>query len=214
MLIIIILITLIILYFLFIKSNKNCCIISKNKYPKLKYLSDNKQIIIDELQTLKTLKQWSKWDATNYDTTTPVFTKMTPSDIIGRIKNNEDYLNSGPKSWRLFGLILFGEELQDNVKMCPNTMKLLKKIPNVINAGFSCLEPDVETELHKDVNRSFYRLNLPLEIPDDGQCSLEVNGTIFDWNKEDYVIFDDTCLHQAKNKTSKNRFILIVDVKR
>jgi aspartyl/asparaginyl beta-hydroxylase (cupin superfamily) len=36
---------------------------------------------------------------------------------------------------------------------CPKTAALVAKIPNVINAGFSCLEPGSTTGEHQDYNK-------------------------------------------------------------
>jgi aspartyl/asparaginyl beta-hydroxylase (cupin superfamily) len=195
-----------------INLSEKCCIIPNYSYPSMQSLFDNKNIVINELNTLQKSNKWSKWDATdNKYESTPIFTKMSNTEIISRIKHNENYLNNGKPSWRIYGLILDGHELHENTKLCPDTMKLLKSIPNVINAGFSCLEPSVQTERHKDFNRNFYRVHIPLYIP-IGDCYMEINGEKVKWTN--YFIFDDTCYHQAFNNTKENRFILIVDIKR
>ena len=97
---------------------------------------------------------------------TPIFTKMKHDEIMERIRQNENYLNSDNNSWRIFGLILNEQISESNVELMPNTMKLLFNIPNIINAGISCLEPHVKTLRHKDFNESFFRCHIPLYIPD------------------------------------------------
>lgn len=211
----ILLILLIYYCYIITTSHTNNCIIKNELYPELLILFENKNIIINELENIKKTNKWTKWD--KYDNIgrdiTPIFTKMDHSDILERIKQNEDYLNMNNSSWRIFGLILDGRKLNSNVIFMPQTIDLLQKIPNLINAGISCLEPNVQTLLHKDFNDSFYRCHIPLYIP-NGNCAFKIGNDIVKWNMNEYFIFDDTCYHQAWNNTNENRYILIVDIKR
>ena len=195
--------------------NKNICIIENELYPKLPFLFKNKNIIINELENIINTNKWSKWD--KYDeigrNVTPIFTQMDFKDILKRIKDNENFLNTGKQSWRIFGLILDGHFLKSNIGFMPQTMKLLTNIPNIVNAGISCLEPFVKTTIHKDFNDSFYRCHIPLYIP-KGDCAIKIGDNIVKWNINKYFIFDDTCYHQAWNNTDENRFVFIIDIKR
>jgi hypothetical protein len=190
------------------------CIITKQQYPVLKHIFDQKQIIIDELHNLLNSNKWAKWDPYNDKIRTPSFTKMTDDEIIKRIEENKNHLNTGKSSWRLFGLMLHGNIIEDNSKLCPLTMKLIQTCgPSIISVGISCLEPNVETHLHCDYDKSFYRCHIPLVIP-DGDCGFQIGDKVLKWNMNDYFVFDDTCYHNAWNNTNSNRFILIVDIKR
>jgi beta-hydroxylase len=190
-----------------LKDQKNCWIDVKRK--ELNNINNNIQIIIDELNGVLKLNKWSRWSEYNREDT-PIFTKMSDNDIIDRLKENEDYLNSGDNSWRLFGLKLYGKEVEENAKYCPKTIELFKDIDYVINIGFSCLEPGVSTTVHRDFNHNILRCHFPLIIP-EGDCAIRVGDKIQKWNMNEYFIFDDTCYHVAWNKTKENRFILIVD---
>lgn len=196
-------------------NSKNMCIIENELYPELFILFENKNIIIDELENIKNTNKWTKWD--KYDeigrNITPIFTKMNFEEILKRIKDNENYLNTEKHSWRIFGLILDGHIMESNIMFMPNTMKLLNNIPNIINAGISCLEPHVQTSMHKDFNDSFYRCHIPLYIP-NGDCAIKIGNDIIKWYMDKYFIFDDTCYHQAWNNTNENRFVFILDIKR
>lgn len=216
-------ILIILLIFLIYKTKKsnnmytcrNICIIENKSYPELDFLFRNKNIIINELENIKKTNKWTKWD--KYDeigrNITPIFTQMSFQDILNRIKNNEDFLNTDKKSWRIFGLILDGHFLESNIGFMPQTMELLTNIPNIVNAGISCLEPHVKTSIHKDFNDSFYRCHIPLYIP-EGDCAIKIGNDIVRWNINRYFIFDDTCYHQAWNNTDENRFVFLIDIKR
>jgi hypothetical protein len=190
-----------------LNNQKNCWIDVKRK--ELDDINNNIQVIIDELNGVLKLKKWSRWSEYNRDDT-PIFTKMSNKDIEDRLKENEDYLNSGDNSWRLFGLKLYGKEVEDNAKYCPKTLELFKNIDYVTNIGFSCLEPGVSTTVHRDFNHNILRCHFPLIIP-EGDCAIRVGDKTQKWNNNEYFIFDDTCYHVAWNKTKENRFILIVD---
>ena len=173
-------------------------------------INNNITIIIDELNNILKLKKWSRWS--EYDKiNTPTFTKMSNTDIENRLKENEDYLNSNKPSWRIFGLKLYGKEFEDNAKYCPKTLVLFKNIDYILNIGFSCLEPNVSTLVHRDYNHRILRCHFPLIIP-EGDCAIKVGNKIKKWIMNEYFIFDDTCYHEAWNNTSSNRFILIVDI--
>ncbi len=190
-----------------LNKQKNCWINVKRK--ELDNINNNIKIVINELNGVLKLNKWSRWSEYNREDT-PIFTKMSDDDIIDRLKQNEDYLNSGDNSWRLFGLKLYGKEVEENAKYCPKTIELFKDIDYVINIGFSCLEPGVSTTVHRDFNHNILRCHFPLIIP-EGDCAIRVGDKIQKWSMNEYFIFDDTCYHVAWNKTKENRFILIVD---
>jgi hypothetical protein len=82
------------------------------KIQELDIINKNIHIVIDELNKIIKLNKWSRWS--EYDKiNTPIFTKMTNKDIENRLKENEDYLNSGKPSWRIFGLKLYDTGFSD-----------------------------------------------------------------------------------------------------
>lgn len=190
-----------------LNNQKNCWINVKRK--ELNNINNNIQVIVDELKGVLKLKKWSRWSEYNKEDT-PIFTKMSNQDIEDRLKENEDFLNTNENSWRLFGLKLYGKEIEDNAKYCPKTLDLFKNIDYITNIGFSCLEPGVSTTVHRDFNHNILRCHFPLIIP-EGDCAIRVGDKIQKWIMNEYFIFDDTCYHVAWNNTTENRFILIVD---
>lgn len=167
------------------------CVIPNIYYPEIEELVKNKELIMDELIDIIKSGLWST------------------------LEKSSEHDNSR----NLFGLILEGETIEENVSRCLNTYKLIKDISGLINAGFSCLEPYTETPYHNDKDDSYYRVHVPLIVPDvpDEDIRLDVydnnNKIKLNW-KTDYFVFDDTCFHQAFNNTDRHRIVLLLDIER
>ena len=203
------LIILFILLLLKLKLKKNLndnCLIPFDLYPKLNQIIKNKHIIIQELNNVLYSNRWILYDDLHHKL---IFKKNNIDDVFKILKSKETSLSinlSEKPTWKLYGL-LFNRQIYNND--CPNTIKLLLNIPNVINAGFSCLEAGKSTDYHTDNNDEFYRVQIPLIIP-HGNCKFKINDQIIDWSMP--FIFDDNCLHQAWNLTNENRYVLILDI--
>jgi aspartyl/asparaginyl beta-hydroxylase (cupin superfamily) len=199
---------------MYFTKNEILHIYSNDKYPCMKYIFDNRKIIIDEFyKNIIASSKWSNWIEYDKMSNTPIFSKMSPDDILIRMKENNCELNKGKPSWKIFGLMLYGNEIKENVKLCKKTMKILNRCGDIVNAGFSCLEPSVITELHHDFNHDILRCHIPIIIP-EGATAIKINNEIIKWNMDKYFIFDDTYDHQAWNFTNKIRVVLILDIKR
>jgi hypothetical protein len=205
---------------------KSKCWIPNNIFPESEKIFNSKEIILKDLQHVLDSDEWGIWSS-DYNST-PIFTKMTDSEIVSRIKSNSGKINSSKNpSWRLFPLIL-NKEILPTAKFCPNTMKILQLYSSkILNAGFSLLEPGCYIGEHRDFNNKFYRLHIPLIIPkinntiqnsfitqteSDNLCVLQVETDYRIWKENEYFIFDDTCLHNAWNNTRDIRIVLLVDL--
>lgn len=185
---------------------------NNNDYPEMKYIFDNKKIIQNEfIQNVINSDNWSNWMEYDKISNTPIFSQMSRDDIIKRMFENKCKLDDGKPSWKLFGLILYNKQIDENVKVCPKTMELLSKCKNIVNAGFSCLEPNVITALHHDFNHDILRCHIPIIIP-NGNVAIKINNDIVKWDNDKYFIFDDTYDHQAWNYTKNKRIVLIIDI--
>ena len=52
--------------------------------------------------------------------------------------------------------------------------------------------------------------HLPLLIPED--CALRVGGEEHHWREGEVVVFDDTYEHEAWNRSSRTRVVMIFDM--
>lgn len=190
--------------------------ISLDKYKfEEKILSDNKKIILKDLyKLLNNNKDWSIWDYSDNPEDKDNFSKLSSDQIVERLNKNKKNPKKLNNTWTVFGLILNGEIITPEKNILKNTLNIINQIPNVINAGFSCLTPNSSTDVHNEIDKNFYRIHLPLIIP-KGDCAIQVQDDIRKWyDCKSIMILDDTKWHNAWNYTKYPRYILIIDVKK
>ena len=122
--------------------------------------------------------------------------------------------NADTKKWRVFMLYAMGIKPEENRKKCPQTAALLDKVPNLIQAFFSILEPGKSVPAHDGPNHAQLRYHLGLIIPTDNPPSIRVKDTIYTWKEGEAVLFDDTWNHEVYNQSAQERVILLVDTMR
>jgi beta-hydroxylase len=161
-------------------------------FPELKLLSDNWQAIREEALAL---------------------------DAKQQIVANASYEDAGFNSffrtgWRRFQLKWYGTDLISARKLCPYTTALLDKIPSVKAAMFASLPPGAKLVAHRDPYAGSMRYHLGLQVPEDPRCAIYVDGQPYVWKNGEGVIFDETYIHYAENKTDQGRIVLFCDVRR
>lgn len=116
-------------------------------------------------------------------------------------------------NWEVFGLFSFpdGKEFVSNCALCPVTTQLIKQhISHNGAAGFSRLKANSAIAPHHGHPGKYLRMHLGLDVP-AGDVALKVNNDVYHWKNKEVAIFDDRLLHEAWNKTNKDRVVLIVD---
>jgi len=133
---------------------------------------------------------------------------------IHEVSPYEQKISKGD-NWRTFFLMGFGYEAKQSWKRCPETMKVLSKIPNLRTAFFSILGPNFHIPHHRGISKGLIRCHLGLIVPDQpDQCVMRVGTQIFQWEEGRCVVFDDTNDHEVWNKTDQERIVLLIDVDR
>lgn len=123
--------------------------------------------------------------------------------------------NSFAKSgWKRFYLKWYGDAHPSAERLCPRTTELLAGIPNVSAAMFATLPPGAVLNPHKDPYAGSMRYHLGLVTPNDDGCHIDVDGQSYSWRDGQDVIFDETFIHMAENRTDVERLILFCDVER
>jgi len=84
-------------------------------------------------------------------------------------------------NWKTYFLAGHGVNCEENAKRCPETTRILKKIPNLKNAFFSILSPKKHIPAHKGPYNGVLRYHLGLIIPERTQ------GTVQDKNRRPYI---------------------------
>ncbi len=179
------------LFYLFAK-DRNQVYIDPKDFPELKILQDNWETIRDEALHLNEAAQ---------------IKASADLDDLGF----NSFFRTG---WKRFYLKWYGANLTSAEQLCPKTVALINQLPNVKGAMFTMLPPGARLVKHRDPYGGSLRYHLGLDTPNSDDCYISVDGDKYAWRDGEAVMFDETYIHYAENKTDKNRIILFVDVKR
>ena len=116
--------------------------------------------------------------------------------------------------WTRFYLKWYGDALPSAQKKCPKTLEILKQTPSIKAAMFASLPSGGKLVAHRDPFAGSLRYHLGLATPNDDDCFILVDGQKHSWRDGEGVLFDETYIHEAHNKTDENRIILFCDVTR
>jgi beta-hydroxylase len=94
------------------------------------------------------------------------------------------------------------------------TTGLLQRIPSVKAAMFAVLPPGARLVRHRDPFAGSLRYHLGLATPNSDACYISVDGEDYSWRDGQSVIFDETYLHYAENRSDRTRIILFCDIER
>lgn len=128
--------------------------------------------------------------------------------------DNNGLLND--PSWSACHLIRNGEDVAANAALCPITMKALRRLPlcripgRTPTALFSLLRPGTHIPPHHGFVNTRLICHLPLIVPPG--CALRVGNETRPWKEGELVIFDDTMEHEAWNRSSELRVVLLFDI--
>jgi len=118
------------------------------------------------------------------------------------------------EGWKRFYLKWYGEPLPSAHALCPQTVALLEQIPSVKAAMFALLPPGSKLNPHRDPFAGSLRYHLGLITPNSDDCLIFVDGEPYSWRDGEDIVFDETFVHWAENKTDQTRVILFCDVER
>jgi ornithine lipid ester-linked acyl 2-hydroxylase len=114
--------------------------------------------------------------------------------------------------WKIFPLVAYGIKSRPNIAACPDTWRIVQRIPGLKTAMFSIFEPGKRLPAHRGPYNGVLRLHLGLIIPGPREkFALRVGDQIYHWQEGRAVIFDDAHEHEAWNETDSARVILFVD---
>lgn len=161
-----------------------------NTFPELQKLTDNWEVIREEALRLQ-----------------------------GHIKAAEVQNDAGfntffKRGWKRFYLKWYSEAHPSARELCPITTQLLNEIPSVKAAMFAELPAGSYLGKHRDPYAGSVRYHLGLSTPNDDRCFIEVDRERHSWRDGQAVIFDETYVHWAENKSDQTRIILFCDIER
>ena len=133
---------------------------------------------------------------------------------LREISPDHDRLTKNGK-WQSFFLWGYGFKSDANCSRCPNTTRLIEKIPGLKTAMFSIHEPGIHIPRHKGVTKGMVICHLGLIVPKQREkCKLQVDDQICLWEPGKTFVFDDTYPHEVWNETDEDRVILLLQVER
>lgn len=129
-------------------------------------------------------------------------------EIAGEVRSISD-----DRDWKTFMICAFGKKSDEAVKVCPETWRILQKIPGLTTAMFSIFEPGKHLKAHRGPYNGFLRFHLGLIVPKvpPGTIAIRVNDQICHWEEGKALIFDDAFEHEAWNHSDQTRVVLFVD---
>ena len=149
----------------------------------------------------------------NWEKIQAEFLQVWESEYVPNIQDvfKEQSLIAKDENWKSYMLLLYGFDFKDHIDKCPETYRLMKKIPGISSAMFSILAPGKHLPPHHGPYRGVLRYHLGLVVPDEEKCHIVVDGEKRHWQEGKSMVFDDTWLHEAHNNSDKPRAILFVD---
>jgi aspartate beta-hydroxylase len=125
-------------------------------------------------------------------------------------------LNRSPR-WSGYHLYRHGDRIEAHARRCPRTMAALEALPLLRIPGhgpealFSVLRPGTHIPPHTGVINGRLTVHLPLMVPPD--CgALAAAREPRAWREGECLVFDDSFVHEAWNRSGRTRVVLIFDV--
>ena len=118
------------------------------------------------------------------------------------------------RGWKRFYVKWYDEPLPSAKALCPKTVALVQSIPTINAAMFAMLPAGGTLGRHRDPFAGSLRYHLGLSTPNSDECRIFVDGEPYAWRDGEAVIFDETYIHWAENKTATMRVIMFCDVER
>jgi beta-hydroxylase len=114
--------------------------------------------------------------------------------------------------WKIFLLVAYGIKSKPNIELCPETWRIVQKIPGLKTAMFSVFRPGKRLPPHRGPYNGVLRLHLGLLVPErDPNLGIRIGSEIRGWKEGSVLIFDDAYEHEAWNETGRPRVVLFVD---
>jgi aspartate beta-hydroxylase len=132
-------------------------------------------------------------------------------DQVGKLLAGGD----APPAWDAFFFYNQGKRYEENCARCPRTAEILESLPLVRirehapEICFSVLTPGTHILPHRGVTNARVVTHLPLIVPEE--CALVVGGEKREWREGKCFTFDDTFEHEAWNRGSSTRSVLLMD---
>jgi len=117
--------------------------------------------------------------------------------------------------WDVAFLYERGRRHGDACRACPVTTHGIEAFPAMRTAAgliyVSRMRPMTHITAHRGPTNLRLRCHLAITVP-DGDCAIRVAEETRHWQQGKCLVFDDSLLHEAWNRTDQDRVVLIVDL--
>jgi aspartyl/asparaginyl beta-hydroxylase (cupin superfamily) len=119
---------------------------------------------------------------------------------------------SADANWKTLLLAGYGIRSNEGARLCPQTWRIVQRIPGLKTAMFSIFEPGKHLPAHRGPYNGVLRLHLGLIVPDQPEkIGIRVGENVCHWEEGRVLIFDDAYEHEAWNYSDSVRVVLFVD---
>jgi aspartate beta-hydroxylase len=120
------------------------------------------------------------------------------------------------RQWSSLHIIRSGAWVAESRARCPRTAAVLATLPlpnmtgHAPEALYSVLQPDTHIPPHHGLANYKLVAHLPLIVPDS--CAIRVGSETRGWREGECLVFDDSFEHEAWNRSTAVRAVLILDI--
>ncbi|HET8819314.1 MAG TPA: aspartyl/asparaginyl beta-hydroxylase domain-containing protein [Xanthomonadaceae bacterium] len=139
------------------------------------------------------------------------YVQTRPGEAAGQFEALDSNLD-----WGAYFLWKHGSRVDAHCARCPATVAAVEQAPMVhVRARapavlFSELKPGTHIPPHHGATNTRLTVHLPLIVPEG--CAFRVGDDTRPWVPGELFIFDDTILHEAWNRGTSRRVVLIFDI--
>jgi hypothetical protein len=121
---------------------------------------------------------------------------------------------NAPGKWKALSFYFWGMKMNKKaIEKCPETIRILSCIPNLVSASVSIMEPHSEIKPHFGDTDAIYRCHFGITIPAPlPECGIRVGYEDRSWQEGKLLAFNDSNYHKTWNHTDKRRIVLLIDV--
>jgi ornithine lipid ester-linked acyl 2-hydroxylase len=117
--------------------------------------------------------------------------------------------------WRSFFLWGYGIRSNRNCARCPETARVLERIPGLLTAMYSVMLPGAHVPRHNGPTKAIVTAHMGLIVPREREkCRMAIGDHEVVWQEGQIAIFDDMFPHEVWNDTEDHRVILLLHLKR
>lgn len=136
---------------------------------------------------------------------------------MGNIKGHSSYASpadtSSENAWSVINLMSYMWKFHKTRENFPFISSIVDQVPNCTTAAISVLAPDSVIKPHYGDTNGIIRSHLGLIVPDKYPITgMKVGEDEKGWEEGEMLCFSAVCQHEVWSKSTKKRYLLIIDI--